>query len=156
MQDYTALKDVIGICRSTEQGFRGAANAVKTPALRQLFEEFSEQRGRFASELLQAGRKLGLYLDDPAGVGGVLHSVWMEMKAALSDHSEHQILDDISRTEENTLKTYRQALQMSLNEEVRTVLERQAGEIEATDTRIRALCEATAAESGEERTRRAY
>ncbi len=156
MQDYTALKDVIGICRSDEQGFRGAANAVKTPALRQLFEEFSGQRGRFASELLQAGHKLGLYVDDPAGVGGVLHGVWMEMKAALSDHSEHQILDDIARSEENTLKTYRQALHLSLNEEVRTLMERQAAEIEATKTRIQALCKATAEEGADERTRRAY
>ena len=50
MQDYTALKEVIGICRAAEQGFRGAANSIKTPALRAMFEQYSQQRGDFANE----------------------------------------------------------------------------------------------------------
>jgi uncharacterized protein (TIGR02284 family) len=155
MQDYTALKDVLGICRSTEQGFRGAANSVRTPALCQIFEEYSQQRGRFAGELLQAARSQGLHLDDPAGVPGLLHGVWMEMIGAFSGHNEHQILEEASRAEEHSVRIYRQAQRMSLSDEVRGILERQAAEVEAAQARLRTLCEATAGET-DERSRRAY
>src|SRR5579883_2967097 len=136
MQDYTALKDVIGICRAAEQGFRGAANSVKTPSLRSMFEQYSEQRGEFADELIHAGRSLGLDIENPQGLSGMLHAGWMELKGALTGHSEHQILEETERGEDLSLKTYRQALNMSLNEEIRSILQRQVAEIESAHMRI--------------------
>lgn len=156
MQDYTALKDVIGICRAAEQGFRGAANAVKTPALRSMFEQYSEQRGEFANELIHAGRSLGLDLDDPVGLSGVLHAGWIELKGALTGHSEHQILEETERGEDLSLKTYRQALNMSLSNDIRMVLQRQVAEVESAHARIRSLRDRTETESKDERTRKAY
>lgn len=156
MQDYNALKDVIGICRAAEQGFRGAANSVKTPAMRSMFEQLSEQRGEFASDLLRVGRNLGLELDDPIGISGVFHAGWMELKGALTGHSEHQILEECERGEDLSLKTYRQALHMNLEPEIRDVLQRQVEDVEIAHVKIRSLRDSTAGDSHGDRTRKAY
>lgn len=155
MQEYNALKDCIGICRAAEQGFRGAANSVKSPSLRNLFEQYSEQRGEFANELIHAGRSLGLEVDNPVGVTGMLHAGWMELKGALTGHSEHQILEETERGEDLSLKTYRQALNMNVNPEVRAILERQVAEIETAHTRIRSLRDSTAGGMTDDQTRTA-
>lgn len=155
MQDYTALKDVISICRDAEQGFRGAANSVNSPALRNLFEEYSLQRAEFANELIHAGRTLGLVLDNPVGVGGVLHAGWMELKGMLTGHSEHQILTETARGEEMSLKTYRQALNMVLTDEIRAILQRQVAEVEKASERIHTLRDATAQTTPSDQTRTA-
>src|SRR5579871_6403535 len=110
MQDYTAIKDTVAICRDAEQGFRGAANAVRTPSLKGLFEQLSAQRAEFANSLLHAAHSMGLQIDNPAGVAGVIHAGWIELKGVLSQHSEHQILVETERGEDLSMKTYRQAL----------------------------------------------
>ena len=155
MQDYTALRDVIGICRAAEQGFRGAANSVKTPTLRDMFEQYSIQRGEFANELIHAGRGIGLEVDNPLGVTGILHAGWMELRGALTGHSERQILEECQRGEDLSLKTYRQALNMNVNPEVREILQRQVSDVENAGRHIRSLIETTG-ETTTGRTRKAY
>jgi len=156
MQDYTALKEVIGICRAAEQGFRGAANSVKTPALRNLFEQLSEQRSEFAKELIHAGRSEGIEVENPIGLSGVLHAGWMELKGALTGHSEHQILEECERGEDLSLKTYRQSLNMDIGPEIRAVLDRQLADVEVAHARIRSLCDESARDTARDRTRRAH
>jgi uncharacterized protein (TIGR02284 family) len=80
MQDYSAVKDVIAICRDAEQGFHGAANAVKSPLLKELFEQYSVQRGQFASELLEAARSIGMEISNPSGRS------WYARRPRLSAH----------------------------------------------------------------------
>jgi hypothetical protein len=82
--------------------------------LRNMFEQYSTQRGEFADELLQAGRDLGIDIANPIGISGALHAGWMELKGALSGHSERQILEECERGEDLSIKTYRQALKMNL------------------------------------------
>ena len=144
MQDYSALKDTIAICRDAEQGFRGAANAVKTPTLKALFEEYSAQRGRFATDLLRVARDLGIDVPNPGGAAGVLHAGWMELKGMLTGHSEHRILVETERGEDLSERTYHEALAMTLSEELRTLVTEQFAEIERAHRRIRELRDQTA------------
>ncbi len=143
MQDYTAIKDVIAICRDAEQGYRGATNAVKSPLLKSLFEEYSTQRGEFANQLRQAARSMGMEVADTSGIGGVLYAGWMELKGALSRNDEHQILIETERGEDFSVRTYRQALALNLSEEVRTILQDQFAEIQRAHDQIRALRDTT-------------
>jgi uncharacterized protein (TIGR02284 family) len=144
MQDYTAIKDVVGVCRDAEQGFRGAANAVKSPLLKSLFEQYSIQRGEFANQLREAARGMGMEIEDAAGVGGMLHAGWMELKGALSRNDEHQILAEAERGEDYSLRTYRQALGLNITEGIRTILEAQLVEVQQAHDRIRSLRDSTA------------
>jgi uncharacterized protein (TIGR02284 family) len=144
MQDYSAIKDVVAICRDAEQGFRGAANAVKTPALRTLFEEYSAQRGTFASDLLRVARNMGLDIPNPSGLAGVVHAGWMELKGVLSGHNEHQILVETARGEDLSLKSYRDALAMTISNELRAVLDEQFQQVRQAHSRIHNLRDSTA------------
>jgi uncharacterized protein (TIGR02284 family) len=144
MQDYSAIKDVVAVCRDAEQGFRGAANAVKSPPLKRLFEEYSTERAQFASELLHAARSMGMDIDDSSGIGGVLHAGWMELKGAVSRHDEHQILVEAERGEDYSIRTYREALGMNLSEELRSILGSQFAKVQQDHDRIRSLRDSTA------------
>jgi uncharacterized protein (TIGR02284 family) len=143
MQDYTAIKDVVGVCRDAEQGFRGAANAVKSPLLKSLFEQYSIQRGEFANQLREAARGMGMEVGDSAGVGGMLHAGWMELKGVLSRNDEHQILAETERGEDYSLRTYREALGLNISEGIRTILESQLTEVQQAHDRIRSLRDST-------------
>lgn len=157
MQDYTAMKEVLSICRDAEQGFRGAANAVKTPALREIFEQYSMERADFANELTRAAHGLGLQIDNPSGIGGVIHAGWITLKGVLTGHNEHQILVETRRGEELSVKAYREALAMSLSEPVRALLEQQFERVQQAHDRIQSLCESTAPPpSPDQRTRQAH
>jgi uncharacterized protein (TIGR02284 family) len=155
MQDYTALKDVIATCRAAEQGFRGAANAAKTPMLRGMFEQYSIQRGEFANELLRASRGLGLNVGNPYGLSGMLHAGWMELKGALTGHSDRQILEECERGEEYALDTYRQSLRLNIHPEVRDILQRQISDIENARVHIGTLIDTFVRESADDQTHKA-
>ena len=149
MQDYTAIKDVVAVCRDAEQGFRGAANAVKSPLLKSLFEEYSIQRGEFVNQLRQAARSLGMEVEDASGLAGIIHAGWMELKSALSRHDEHQVLVETERIEDHSLRTYRDVLGLSISESIRIILVDQLAKVQLAHGRIRSLRESTVKPPGE-------
>ncbi|MBV8732659.1 MAG: PA2169 family four-helix-bundle protein [Acidobacteriia bacterium] len=150
MQDYTAIKDVVAVCRDAEQGFRGAANAVKSPLLKSLFEEYSIQRGEFVNQLRQAARSVGMEVEDASGLAGIFHAGWMELKSALSRHDEHQVLVETERIEDYSLRTYRDALGLNISEAIRTILLDQLAKIQLAHDRIRSLRDSTVKPPAEE------
>ena len=86
LQDYAqAVHDVISSCRDAEQGFRGAAQAVNDPAMKEMFEQYSAQRAQFAAELQGAVKALGFEATDPQGLGGMLHASWISLKGISPD-----------------------------------------------------------------------
>jgi len=144
LEDYAvAVTNVISICRDAEQGFRAAADAVKQPALKEMFEQYSEQRARFASELQEAVKSMGFETTHPSGVAGVLHGAWMTVKGALTGHSEHAILAETERGEDWSAKTYREALEKSLPVAIRSIVEQQYEQVQQAHEHIRLLREAT-------------
>lgn len=145
LQDYAqAVHDVISINRDAEQGFRGAAQAVNDPAVKQMFAQYAAQRAQFAVELQNAVRSLGFDVIDPQGLGGMLHASWMSLKGILTRHDAHAILVEAEKGEDSSLKTYRVALSKTLTPGIAAIIERQFGEIEAAHGRIRTLRDATA------------
>ncbi|HTW65443.1 MAG TPA: PA2169 family four-helix-bundle protein [Bryobacteraceae bacterium] len=145
LQDYAqAVHDVISVCRDAEQGFRGAAQAVNTPVIKQMFEEYSVQRAGFAGELQAAVKRLGFETINPQGMGGMLHASWMSLKGILTGHSVHAILVEAERGEDWSLKTYRVALAKTLPPEIASIMERQFEEVQKAHDRLANLCDATA------------
>jgi uncharacterized protein (TIGR02284 family) len=134
-----AISSVISICRDAEQGFRGAADAVSDPMLKELFEQYSLQRGAFANELQTAVKTMGFDPKHPTGVAGVLHGAWMTLKGALTGNSPHAILVEAERGEDWSVKTYRDALATDLPIEVRSIMEQQYEQVLQAHNRIRAL-----------------
>ena len=144
--DYiSAVNSVIGVCKDAEEGFRGAANAVKDANLKSVFEEYSKQRAEFASELRAAVKDAGVEPADSSGVLGTLHHGWIALKGALTGQSEHQILEETERGENFSLSRYRDALAQELPTELCSVLERQYQHVQSAHNRIKALRDSSAA-----------
>lgn len=145
LQEYAAaVTNVIAICRDAEQGFRAAADAVTDPTLKEMFEQYSEQRGRFALELQTAVKALGFDPTHPSGAGGVVHGAWITLKGLLTGHKPHAILVETERGEDWSLKTYREALATSLPVELRSIIEQQYAQVQTAHNRIRTLRDASA------------
>lgn len=144
LQDYAqAVHDVISTCRDAEQGFRGAAQAVNTPTIKEMFEQYAAQRAQFAAELQAAVKAQGFETINPQGVGGMLHASWISLKGMLTGHDVHGILVETERGEDWSLKTYRNALTKTLPPDMGAIIQRQFEEVQAAHDRIRTLRDAT-------------
>ena len=84
----SAVNGVIAVCKDAEEGFRGAADAVKEPSLKSMFQQYSSQRAGFAEQLRAAVKQTGNQPADPSGVAGVVHRGWIALKGVLTGHSE--------------------------------------------------------------------
>jgi uncharacterized protein (TIGR02284 family) len=145
LQDYAqAVHDVITVNRDAEQGFRGAANAVNDPAMKEMFAQYAAQRAGFAVELQAAVKAMGFDPIDPQGVGGMLHASWMSLKGMVTGHDVHGILVETDKGEDHSLTTYRFALSKTLTPEIAAVIDKQYAEVQAAHDRIRMLRDSTA------------
>ncbi len=145
LQDYAlAVHDVITVCRDGEQGFRGAAQAVKSATIKEMFERYSAQRAQFATELQGAVKALGFETINPQGLGGVLYAGWINLKGLLTGHDVHAVLVEAERGEDWTLKTYRAALGRTLPPEIASIMQKQFEEVQEAHDRIRSLRDSTA------------
>ncbi len=145
LQDYAlAVHDVITVCRDGEQGFRGAAQAVKSATIREMFERYSAQRAQFATELQGAVKALGFETINPQGLGGVLYAGWINLKGLLTGHDVHAILVEAERGEDWTLKTYRAALGRTLPPEIASIMQKQFEEVQEAHDQIKRLRDSTA------------
>jgi uncharacterized protein (TIGR02284 family) len=145
LQDYAqAVHDVISVCRDGEQGFRGAAQSVNAPKIKEMFEEYSVQRGQFAAELQAAVKALGFETIDPQGLGGVLYAAWINLKGLATGHDVHGILVEAERGEDWSLKTYRTALGKTLPPEIAAIVRKQFEQVQEAHDRIRNLRDASA------------
>jgi uncharacterized protein (TIGR02284 family) len=144
LQDFArAVHDVISICRDAEQGFRGAAQAVNEPAIKEIFQQYSAQRAQFAVELQGAVKTLGFEPTDPQGLGGMMHASWISLKSMVTGHDVHGILVEAERAEDWSLKTYRVALGTTLPPEIGSIIQKQLEGVQAAHDRIKSLREST-------------
>jgi uncharacterized protein (TIGR02284 family) len=145
LQDYAqAVHDVISVCRDGEQGFRGAAQAVKAPTIKEMFEQYSAQRAQFATELQGAVKALGFDTTNPQGLTGTLYAGWINLKGLLTGHDVHGILVEAERGEDWTLKTYRTALGKTMPPEIASIIQKQFEGVQEAHNRIRSLRDSTA------------
>ena len=146
--DYlAAVNSVIAVCKDAEEGFRGAADAVKNPSFKSLFAQYSSQRAGFAEQLRAAVKQTGNQPSDPSGLAGTMHRGWIVLKGVLTGHSEHQILEETERGEDLSVSRYRDALAKPLPAELRSLLERQFAEVQQAHNRIKALRDSTVSAS---------
>jgi uncharacterized protein (TIGR02284 family) len=145
LQDYAqAVHDVITVCRDGEQGYRGAAQAVKVPTIKEMFEQYSAQRAQFAAELQGAVKALGFETINPQGLSGVIYGSWINLKGLLTGHDVHGALVEAERGEDWTLKSYRAALGKTLPPEIASIIQKQFEEVQEAHDRIRTLRDSTA------------
>src|SRR5205807_4543019 len=106
----SVLNHLIETCKDGQEGFKHAAQGVKSSHLKSLFMEFAEQRAQFASQLRAEVARLGGKPEAGSSVTGSLHRGWTNLKAAISGGSEAAIISECERGEDIARDTYRDAL----------------------------------------------
>jgi uncharacterized protein (TIGR02284 family) len=141
------LNSLIETCKDGQEGFRNAAEDVKSAPLKTLFGELSRQRGLFISQLQDLVRSLGEETEKQGSVAGALHRGWIDLKSALTSGDEHSILAECERGEDTAVEEYREALDHEeLPPNVREVVAQQFLAVQAAHDRVRDLRDSLADE----------
>jgi uncharacterized protein (TIGR02284 family) len=141
----SVVEKLIETCRDGENGYRDAAEHVKSPQLKQFFQEQSRERSSFAVELESLLVRLGETGKKESGsAAAAMHRAWIDLKSNLGG-GDKAILSSVEQGEDNAKETYTEALSSSLPANVASVVQRQAHSIKAGHDRVKSLRDSQAA-----------
>lgn len=146
MKDHnTVIKTLVETLRDGQEGFKQADQGVKDPQLKSLFNEYSQQRERFASELLAAAMPAGKSeAETSSSAAGALHRAWIGLKAAVTNGDDHAILAECERGEDSAVAEYKKVVDDDLSGPLFQVISRHYMEIRNAHDRIKNLRDTTA------------
>ena len=145
MKDQDKLIDnLIEKLKDGQEGFKQAAESVKDPQLKAVFDEYSRQRGRFVVELRSKAQRADERESDMSGsAAGALHRGWINLKSALTRGDDHSILAECERGEDSAVEEFRKALNNGLSAPVREIVSRQYVQIKEAHDRVKNLRDTT-------------
>ena len=139
----SAINNLIETLKDGERGFKEAADAVKDPQLKSLFQEYSQQRHRFATELQSQAHSLGEFKpEESSSTAGAMHRAWINLKSAVTSGDDKAILSECERGEDSAVHEYQEAIQDGLAGTAREIVSRQFTEIKSAHDRVRQLRDA--------------
>ena len=139
----STINNLIETLKDGQEGFKQAAEGVKDPQLKSLFNDYSQQRSRFATELQSQARSLGEPEPETSSTAaGALHRSWINLKSAVTRGDDHAILAECERGEDSAVEEYKKAIDQNLSAQLREIVSRQYSEIKNTHDRIKNLRDA--------------
>ena len=139
----STINNLIETLKDGQEGFKQAAEGVKDPQLKSLFNDYSQQRSRFAIELQSQARSLGEPEPETSSTAaGALHRSWINLKSAVTRGDDHAILAECERGEDSAVEEYKKAIDQNLSAQLREIVSRQYSEIKNTHDRIKNLRDA--------------
>jgi uncharacterized protein (TIGR02284 family) len=136
----SVLNRLIETGRDAMDGFKTAADSVRDPALKRLFDTYAQQRAELVRELEEEVRRLGGTPQGRGSAGGALHRTRMNIRAAVSGGDEHAVIVEAERGENLARTAYEEASsQAGLPEDVRNLIARQAMRVKETYDSLRDL-----------------
>lgn len=114
-----------------EQGYHKAAEHVKDPDLKRLFEVYSDQRYHFGHDLKGEIKRLGGELDKGSSFASHVHRTWMDLKSAVTSDDTESMLEECVRGENAAVEDYKEVLNSTnLPESTRVILHDHISKIE--------------------------
>jgi uncharacterized protein (TIGR02284 family) len=144
----STLNDLIETCRDGLNGFKEAAENVKSPDLKTLLTQISNERAKCVQELQLEVRKLGGEAEKSGSTAGALHRVWMDVKGTLTGKDDHTILVECERGEDSAVGAYKDAIKLGLPPNILTIVQQQYETIQRDHDRIKQMRDSKAATSG--------
>src|SRR5438067_8514364 len=140
----STINNLIETLKDGQEGFKQAAEGVKSPQLKSLFNECSQQRSRFATELQSQARSLGEPEPETSSTAtGALHRAWINLKSAVTRGDDHAILAECERGEDSAVEEYEKAMRENLSAPLREIVSRQYAQIKNAHDRIKNLRDTT-------------
>lgn len=140
--DKRVTKDLIETLEDGRKGFEQGAEMLTDstrPEWAATFRQFAEQRARFSAELDTMAESYGDDIDESGSFAATVHRGWMSLKDALSGSDPDGVLDVAEQGEDHAVSEYEKALAEDISAGLRTVVERQLGEIRQAHDTVRAL-----------------
>ena len=139
----STVNGLIETLKDGEKGFKEAAEAVKDPQLKSLFQEYSQQRSRFANELQAQVRSLGeSEPEKTSSAAGAMHRAWINLKSAVTSGDDKAILSECERGEDSAVHEFEEAMQNGLSSQLQDIVSRQFSEIKSAHDRVKHLRDA--------------
>src|SRR5258706_6276761 len=136
----SVLNDLIETSKDGEKGFRKAAEDAHDAQLKTMFLSRAEDcmcGARELHDVVQGG--LGGKPETGGSMSGALHRGWVDVKSAVTDRSDQEILAECEKGEDGAKKRYHDALEKDLPLDVRSVVERQYHGMLQNHDRVRDL-----------------
>jgi uncharacterized protein (TIGR02284 family) len=95
----SVLNNLIETCEDGVKGFRDAAEAIRNPRAKVVFNTRIELIERAESDLKAAVRRLGGDPEDRGSATGAMHRGWMNLKAAITGKDDEAIVAEAERGE---------------------------------------------------------
>ena len=138
------IDDLIETLKDGQEGFKQAAEGVKDPQLKSLFDKYSRQCANFAMELQGEARSMGESEPETSGsAAGALHRGWINLKSALTRGDDHAILAECERGEDSAVEEFKKAVNNGLSAPVQQIVSRQYAQIKDAHDRVKHLRDAT-------------
>jgi uncharacterized protein (TIGR02284 family) len=141
-EGISTINNLIETLKDGEKGFKEAADAVRDPQLKSLFQQYSQQRKRFATELQGQAQDLGVKPDESSSTAGAMHRAWINLKSAVTSGNDKAILAECERGEDSAVHEFEEAMSDGLTGATREVVLRQFGEIKSAHDRVKQLRDA--------------
>jgi len=141
----STLNDLIETCRDGQNGFKEAAENVKSPDLKTFLNQIATERAQFVNQLQLEVRTLG---GDPQQTGSTtaaMHRAWIDIKGTLTGKDDHSILSECERGEDSAVEAYKDALKLDLPPNIRSTVERQFQGIKLVHDRVKQMRDSKAA-----------
>ena len=140
----STINNLIETLKDGQEGFKQAAEGVKDPQLKSLFNDYSLQRSRFATELQSEARVLGeSEPETSSSAAGALHRAWINLKSAVTSGDERAILAECERGEDSAVEEYKKAMNHNLSAFLSGIVARQFAQIKEAHHRIKNLRDTT-------------
>jgi uncharacterized protein (TIGR02284 family) len=133
------LNDLIETSKDGEKGFTTSAEDTKSPELKAIFLARAKDCATAAAQLQQLVAGLGGDPEEGGSVAGAMHRGWVNLKGAVADRTDVAILEECERGEDVAKARYRNALEKSLPENIRSIVQRQYDGAMRNHDQIRAL-----------------
>jgi uncharacterized protein (TIGR02284 family) len=141
----STLNDLIETCRDGQNGFKEAAENVKSPDLKTFLNQIATERAQFVNQLQLEVRTLGGDPQKSGSATAAMHRAWIDIKGTLTGKDDHSILSECERGEDSVVEAYKDALKLDLPPNIRSTVERQFQSIKLVHDRVKQMRDSKAA-----------
>jgi uncharacterized protein (TIGR02284 family) len=142
--DKHTTKDLMEVLADGREGFMKGAEKLEesnSPEIATVFRQFGQQRAGFYGELEMMAKNYGDDIEASGSAAATLHRGWMSLKDALSGSSPKGVVDAAEQGEDHAMSAYQDALDADISAELRTVVQRQFGDVQVAHATIRDMKE---------------
>ena len=119
------VNEIANICIDGYEGYKYAADSVKNPEFKTIFNRMAQQRKLFVEEIKNECKPLGVDIEADGSMKGYFHRNWLSTKAFFSTSTDESIIESALKGEKEAVATYESAIKPDTPNVLKEKLENQ-------------------------------